>query len=70
LVALQYLQIERVVNRVCSVEEILYELMNVFIYYKTRTIHLDNIAAIIFHGNYKFALSGLWRVFAVATSLT
>jgi len=30
------------------VEELLYELMNVFIYYKTLTIHLDNIAAIIF----------------------
>jgi len=41
--------------------------MNVFIYDKTQTIHLDNIVAIIFHGNYQFALSGSWRVFAVAT---
>jgi len=42
--------------------------MNVFIYYKTLTIHLDNIVAIIFHGNYQFALSGPWQVFAVTTS--
>jgi len=41
--------------------------MNVFIYYKTRTIHLDNIAAIISHGNYQFALSGPWQVFVIAT---
>jgi len=48
LVALQYLQIGRVVNRVRFVEEMLCERMNVFIYYKTLTIHLDNIVAIIF----------------------
>jgi len=54
------------VNRV-RFEELLCELMNVFIHYKTRTIHLDNIVAIIFHGNYQFALSGPWQVFAVAT---
>jgi len=40
--------------------------MNVFIYYKTLTIHLDNIAAIIFQKNYQFALSGPEQVFAVA----
>jgi len=37
-----------VVNRVRFVEELLNELMNVFVYYKTLTIHLDNIVAIIF----------------------
>jgi len=50
-------------NRVRSIEEILYEYMNVFLYYKTRTIHLNHIVAIIFHGNYQFALSG--QVFAI-----
>jgi len=48
LVALQYLQIGRVVNRVRFIEEILCECMNVFIYYKTLTIHRNNIVAIIF----------------------
>jgi len=33
---------------VLSVEELLIELMNVSLYYKTPTIFLDNIAAIIF----------------------
>jgi len=65
LVALQHLQIERVVNRVRFVEEMSYEWMNVFIYYKTLTIHLDNIVAIILK-NYQFALSRPWQVFAVA----
>jgi len=41
--------------------------MNVFIYYKTLTIYLENIAAILSLGNYQFALSGPWKVFAVAT---
>jgi len=41
--------------------------MNVFLYYKTLTIRLDNIVAIIFQKNYQFALSGPWQVFAVAT---
>jgi len=48
LIASQYLQIERAVNRVRFVEEMLCESMNVFIYYKTLTIHLGNIVAIIF----------------------
>jgi len=39
--------------------------MNVFI--KTRTIHLDNIVAIIFLGNYQFTLSAPRQVFAIAT---
>jgi len=43
LVALRYLQIGRVVKRVRFVEEMLRELINVFIYYETPTIHLDNI---------------------------
>jgi len=42
--------------------------MTVFIYYKTLTIRLDNILAIIFQ-NYQFALSGPWQAFAVATVL-
>jgi len=41
--------------------------MNVSIYYKTQTIHLDNITAIILQKNYQFALSGAWQVFAVST---
>jgi len=45
-IALQYLQIERVANRVRFVEE-MYKRTNVFIYYKTLTIHPDNIMAII-----------------------
>jgi len=47
-IRVQYLHIGRVANRVSFVEELLYALMNFFIYYKTLTIHLDNIAAIIF----------------------
>jgi len=43
------------------------ERMNVSVYYKTPTIHFDNIAAIILQKNYQFALSGPWQVFAVAT---
>jgi len=66
LIALQYLQIGRVVNRVRFVEKLLHELTNVFIYYKTQTIHLDNIVARLFsEKNYQFASSG--QMFAVAT---
>jgi len=43
--------------------------MNECLYYKTLTIRLDNIVAIIFQKNYQFALLGLWQVFAVATTL-
>jgi len=48
LVALQYLRIGRVVSRVRFVEAMLRELTNAFISYKTLTIRLDNIVAIIF----------------------
>jgi len=37
------------------------------LYYKTQTILLDNVAAIIFLENYKFILSETWQMFAVAT---
>jgi len=36
------------------------------VYYKTPTIHLDNIATIILQKAYQFASSGPWQVFAVA----
>jgi len=39
-------------NRVRFVEES----MNVFIYYETLTIHLDNIVAIIFQKTFTFAI--------------
>jgi len=48
LIALQYLQIGHVVNRVRLVEEMLCEWMKIFIYYKTLTIRLDDIVATIF----------------------
>jgi len=58
LVALQYLQIGRVVNRVRFVEE-MYELMNVFIYYKILTIqHRDNVLAIIFQKTISLSYQG------------
>jgi len=45
--------------------------MNVSIYYKTPTILLDNIAAIIFQKTISLFLAlfstGLWQVFAIAT---
>jgi len=40
--------IDSIENCLCSVEELLNERMNVSIYYKTPTILLDNVAAIIF----------------------
>jgi len=45
----------------------MYEWMNVFIYYKTRTIHLRQHCGNYFPKNYQFTLSGSWQVFAVAT---
>jgi len=40
------------------------------IYYKTQTILLDNIAAIIFLENYQFISSGTWQVVATFSFLT
>jgi len=42
--------------------------MNVFVYHKTRTIHLDNVVAIIFQKNCQFIFSG--QAFAVASTWT
>jgi len=41
---------------------------NECLYYKTLTIRLDNIVAIVFQKT--ISLSGPWQVFAVATILT
>jgi len=41
--------------------------MNVFFlnyYYKTLTVRLDNIVAIVLQKNHQFALAGLWQMFA------
>jgi len=54
---------------VLFLEEFLYELMNVSIYYKISTILLQHCGN-YFPENYQFTLSGPWQVFSVATYLS